>query len=214
MPIFGPAGGSWDSEWEDAQDMGIVAGCVFGIPGVVHRAISHRRLLHRRSERAGGEDRASGGPSGSATPPRWTTRSPSRSSRTRRGATPTRRCASIQPGGPYFKWPWERIHKVSIATADGRTWRSTPKTRSANQGGTVLEAVTKDQLNTGLTGQIRYRVVRAQPVRLPVRREEPDRARDGLLRLGPARAHRQLRGAARRCRRPPTARPPPRMRPS
>jgi regulator of protease activity HflC (stomatin/prohibitin superfamily) len=28
---------------------------------------------------------------------------------------------------------------------------------TANQGGTVLEAVTKDQLNTGLRGQIRYR---------------------------------------------------------
>jgi hypothetical protein len=33
-----------------------------------------------------------------------------------------------------------------------------PETPSANQGGTVVEAVTKDQLNTGLTGQIRYRV--------------------------------------------------------
>jgi regulator of protease activity HflC (stomatin/prohibitin superfamily) len=33
-----------------------------------------------------------------------------------------------------------------------------PETPSANQGGTVIEAVTKDQLNTGLTGQIRYRV--------------------------------------------------------
>src|SRR5580692_8108375 len=22
----------------------------------------------------------------------------------------------IQPGGPYFKWPWEKVHKVSIAT--------------------------------------------------------------------------------------------------
>jgi regulator of protease activity HflC (stomatin/prohibitin superfamily) len=33
-----------------------------------------------------------------------------------------------------------------------------PETPSANQGGTVLEAVTKDQLNTGLKGQIRYRV--------------------------------------------------------
>src|SRR5690349_13544854 len=22
----------------------------------------------------------------------------------------------IPPGGPYFKWPWERIHKVSVAT--------------------------------------------------------------------------------------------------
>jgi regulator of protease activity HflC (stomatin/prohibitin superfamily) len=33
-----------------------------------------------------------------------------------------------------------------------------PETPTANQGGTVLEAVTKDQLNTGLTGQIRYRI--------------------------------------------------------
>ena len=72
----------------------------------------------------------------------------------------------------------------------------------------ILEAVTKDQLNTGLTGQIRYRVSRAQPLRLPVRREEPDRPRDGLLRLGAARAHRQLRGAAgaRRRRRAPADR--------
>src|SRR6187200_173605 len=22
----------------------------------------------------------------------------------------------IPPGGPYFKWPWEKVHKVSIAT--------------------------------------------------------------------------------------------------
>jgi regulator of protease activity HflC (stomatin/prohibitin superfamily) len=33
-----------------------------------------------------------------------------------------------------------------------------PDSNSANQGGTVVEAVTKDQLNTGLTGQIRYRI--------------------------------------------------------
>jgi len=32
---------------------------------------------------------------------------------------------------------------------------------SANDNGTRLEAVTKDQLNTGLTGQIRYRVSEA-----------------------------------------------------
>ena len=63
----------------------------------------------------------------------------------------------IQPGGPYFKWPWEQIHKVSIATetADMALDRETP---SANKNGTMLEAVTKDQLNIGLTGQIRYRV--------------------------------------------------------
>jgi regulator of protease activity HflC (stomatin/prohibitin superfamily) len=33
-----------------------------------------------------------------------------------------------------------------------------PENAEANQGGTILEAVTKDQLNTGLAGQIRYRV--------------------------------------------------------
>jgi regulator of protease activity HflC (stomatin/prohibitin superfamily) len=33
-----------------------------------------------------------------------------------------------------------------------------PEDPTANAGGTVLEAVTKDQLNIGLTGQIRYRV--------------------------------------------------------
>jgi regulator of protease activity HflC (stomatin/prohibitin superfamily) len=33
-----------------------------------------------------------------------------------------------------------------------------PETPSANTLGTVLEAVTKDQLNTGLKGQIRYRI--------------------------------------------------------
>jgi regulator of protease activity HflC (stomatin/prohibitin superfamily) len=63
----------------------------------------------------------------------------------------------IPPGGPYFKWPWERVYKVSIATETvNMAWD--PEDRTANQAGTILEAVTKDQLNTGLTGQIRYRV--------------------------------------------------------
>jgi regulator of protease activity HflC (stomatin/prohibitin superfamily) len=63
----------------------------------------------------------------------------------------------IQPGGPYFKWPWERIYKVSIATQTINMAQD-PDDPHANAGGTTLEAVTKDQLNTGLTGQIRYRV--------------------------------------------------------
>jgi regulator of protease activity HflC (stomatin/prohibitin superfamily) len=62
----------------------------------------------------------------------------------------------IQPGGPYFKWPWERIYKVSIATQTINMAQD-PDDPHANAGGTILEAVTKDQLNTGLTGQIRYR---------------------------------------------------------
>jgi regulator of protease activity HflC (stomatin/prohibitin superfamily) len=63
----------------------------------------------------------------------------------------------IQPGGPYFRMPWEKIHKVSIATMTVNMALDL-EDPSANQGGTRLEAVTKDQLNTGLTGQIRYRV--------------------------------------------------------
>jgi regulator of protease activity HflC (stomatin/prohibitin superfamily) len=63
----------------------------------------------------------------------------------------------IMPGGPYFKWPWERVHKISISTGTvNMAWD--PEDPSANSNGTMLEAVTKDQLNTGLTGQIRYRV--------------------------------------------------------
>lgn len=63
----------------------------------------------------------------------------------------------IMPGGPYFKWPWEKVHKVSVAT-ETANMAFDPESRTANRNGTVLEAVTKDQLNTGLTGQIRYQV--------------------------------------------------------
>lgn len=63
----------------------------------------------------------------------------------------------IPPGGPYFKWPWERIYKVSIATQTINMAVDLEDPR-ANAGGATLEAVTKDQLNVGLKGQIRYRV--------------------------------------------------------
>ncbi len=63
----------------------------------------------------------------------------------------------IPPGGPYFKWPWEKVYKVSVATQTlGMAFD--PDDPSANSDGQVLEAVTRDQLNTGLTGQIRYRI--------------------------------------------------------
>ena len=62
----------------------------------------------------------------------------------------------IPPGGPYFKWPWEKVYKVSIATQT-MNMATDPEDPSANSSGTMLEAVTKDQLNTGLRGQIRYR---------------------------------------------------------
>jgi len=63
----------------------------------------------------------------------------------------------IPPGGPYYKWPWEKVYKVSIATQTINMAHDT-EDPNANQNGSILEAVTKDQLNTGLTGQIRYRV--------------------------------------------------------
>jgi regulator of protease activity HflC (stomatin/prohibitin superfamily) len=63
----------------------------------------------------------------------------------------------IQPGGPYFRWPWEKVHKVSVAT-ETINMALDLETPSANHNGTMLEAVTKDQLNIGLTGQIRYRI--------------------------------------------------------
>ena len=66
----------------------------------------------------------------------------------------------VPPGGPYFKMPWEKIHKVSIATMT-TNMAIDLEDPGANDGGTRLEAVTKDQLNTGLTGQIRYRVSEA-----------------------------------------------------
>jgi regulator of protease activity HflC (stomatin/prohibitin superfamily) len=66
----------------------------------------------------------------------------------------------IPPGGPYFKMPWQKIYKVSIAT-NTVNMALDPEDPAANQGGARLEAVTKDQLNTGLTGQIRFRVSEA-----------------------------------------------------
>lgn len=63
----------------------------------------------------------------------------------------------IPPGGPYFKLPWQKVHKVSVAVQSVNI-AFDPETPSANHGGTILDAVTKDQLNTGLTGQIRFRV--------------------------------------------------------
>jgi regulator of protease activity HflC (stomatin/prohibitin superfamily) len=53
--------------------------------------------------------------------------------------------------------PWEKIHKVSIATTT-MNMAVDLEDAAANNRGSILEAVTKDQLNTGLTGQIRYRV--------------------------------------------------------
>jgi regulator of protease activity HflC (stomatin/prohibitin superfamily) len=63
----------------------------------------------------------------------------------------------IGPGGPYLRMPWQRVYKVSLAIQTINVAMD-PDAPSANANGTILEAVTKDQLNIGLSGQIRYKV--------------------------------------------------------
>jgi len=58
----------------------------------------------------------------------------------------------IRPGGPYFKWPWQSVRKVCVSTeAVDLTWDPTKEQ-------STIEAVTKDNLTTGVNGQIRFRV--------------------------------------------------------
>jgi regulator of protease activity HflC (stomatin/prohibitin superfamily) len=58
----------------------------------------------------------------------------------------------VKPGGPYFKWPWQKVHKVEVATQTADiTW-------DPSKAQNTIEAVTKDNLTTGVNGQIRYRV--------------------------------------------------------
>ena len=65
----------------------------------------------------------------------------------------------VQVVGPGFYWklPWQTLHRASIATRTVSIAYD-PENANANAGGRVLEAVTKDQLNTGLSGQLRYTV--------------------------------------------------------
>jgi len=57
----------------------------------------------------------------------------------------------IGPGGPYLKMPWQQVHKVSVATqAVDIVWDPTKDQKT-------IEAVTKDNLTTGVNGQLRYR---------------------------------------------------------
>lgn len=59
--------------------------------------------------------------------------------------------------GFYWKFPWQEVHRVSVATAT-TSIAFDPETPQANSGGRVLEAITNDQLNIALTGQLRYTV--------------------------------------------------------
>jgi regulator of protease activity HflC (stomatin/prohibitin superfamily) len=63
----------------------------------------------------------------------------------------------IGPGGPYIKLPWQKVHKVSVAI-ETASIAYDPEDPHVNQNWTVLEAVSKDQLNIGVTGQLRFKV--------------------------------------------------------
>ena len=63
----------------------------------------------------------------------------------------------IKPGGPYFKWPWQEVYKISVST-ETMSIAYDPSSSSVNQNGTSLDAVTKDHLNTRLVGQIRFSI--------------------------------------------------------
>jgi len=59
--------------------------------------------------------------------------------------------------GFYWKLPWQSLHRASVATSTVSI-AFDPEDPRLNAGGQVLDAVTKDQLNTGLSGQLRYTV--------------------------------------------------------
>lgn len=57
----------------------------------------------------------------------------------------------IQPGGPYFKWPWQRLKKIDM------TIQTTDITWDPDKDQTAIESVTKDNLTVNVSGQIRWR---------------------------------------------------------
>jgi regulator of protease activity HflC (stomatin/prohibitin superfamily) len=63
----------------------------------------------------------------------------------------------VMPPGFHWRLPWQTVHRASLATATVSI-AFDPEDPGANSAGQVLEAVTKDQLNTGLRGQLRYTI--------------------------------------------------------
>ena len=110
------------------------------------------------------------------------------------------------PAGPgdrsrvlHWKLPWQSAHKVSDRDQHTVSIAYDPEDPQANSGGRVLEAVTKDQLNTGLNGQLRFTISGTQsctPTSSGSR--TPSRISWVISCLGAARPNRELRGAGRR----------------
>ena len=99
----------------------------------------------------------------------------------------------IPPGGPYFKWPWERVYKVSIATQT-MNMACDPEDPNANYQGT--DPGGRDQRPVEHRAERTNSLSRfgEESLRLYVWREVADCACDGLFRFGVARAHRKFRG--------------------
>ncbi len=57
----------------------------------------------------------------------------------------------IPPGGPYFKWPWQKLYKIDM------TIQTTDLTWDPEITQNTIEAVTKDNLTVAIMGQIRWR---------------------------------------------------------
>lgn len=57
----------------------------------------------------------------------------------------------IPPGGPYFKWPWQKLHRVAM------TIKTTDITWDPDIEQDTLQAVTKDNLTIVVNGQIRWK---------------------------------------------------------
>ena len=57
----------------------------------------------------------------------------------------------VKPGGPYFKWPWQRLYRIDM------TIQTTDIIWDPDVQQSSIEAVTKDNLTISLTGQIRWK---------------------------------------------------------
>lgn len=57
----------------------------------------------------------------------------------------------IKPGGPYFKWPWQKLTKVDM------TIQTTDIAWDPDIDQKTIESVTKDNLTVEISGQIRWR---------------------------------------------------------
>jgi regulator of protease activity HflC (stomatin/prohibitin superfamily) len=57
----------------------------------------------------------------------------------------------ISPGGPYFKWPWQKLYRVDM------TIQTTEITWDPEVEQNAIEAVTKDNLTVAISGQIRWK---------------------------------------------------------